>query len=206
MSPDAIKVLWYCSRVKNTFGPDIWQVALGGHSGQNMVNPHPDTFNVRKTTYFQAMAYAFNSTFWDLVRSHSNSIFSNTLDDFSEALALFFAWPKLRKTLHIVAPTMGRMWHVGGVGLGLGGDYKERRNVQNKTSWERTPRFIDLTKASVNQGIRDQFGILCPPWERTSWKTFPDNLCPKKEGTYVHDYNWYDVVCLKQPHVYDKCI
>ena len=46
LSPDFVKVMWYVSEVKRR-NAHIIQFALGGWSGENMINAHPDTFVVR---------------------------------------------------------------------------------------------------------------------------------------------------------------
>lgn len=46
LSKDAIKMIWYMLRIKNSHHKTI-AVGLGGWSGENLINPHPDTVVIR---------------------------------------------------------------------------------------------------------------------------------------------------------------
>ena len=206
LSPDAMKVFFVCRRVKNTFGPDIHAVSLGGFAGSNHINPHPDTIIVRKTVFFQAMTYIFNRTFWELLEPNREQIINlDKQGDFSEAIAYYLGLPRINRELHFVMPTLSRMWHIGKKGLGHYGDYSQEREIEEKPQWEKSPRLMDLRFAQVNDGIRDSFGFLCAPADRKFHRTAKDNVC-----IYTLCNFWEKrrngITCIHQPMVNDNCI
>ena len=205
LSPDAFRVLWFSLRVKNSFGPNIFQVSLGGYAGENVVNAHPNTVVVRKAVFLQPMAYAFNGSFFALLSKHYDRIFVGNVADFSEAIAYALAAKELGLSYHMVVPTLSRMWHVGSVGLGHGGDYSRKRDTDAKPWWADYPTFMDLDKAVVNRGIRDVFGVFCVKSERLSVATFTENVCKGSANRFpLKDRR--RMVCLKQDYVQDPCV
>ena len=47
--------------------PFIHNIALGGHAGQNKINPNPDTFMIIRPMYFQAMAYSMDKEIFEAI-------------------------------------------------------------------------------------------------------------------------------------------
>jgi len=163
LSPDFMQVLWYALQVKNLLAHDILQVALGGWSGENTVNAHPDTFVVRKSYCFQPMAYAFNVSF--VRRLGSEKDFNNfaNISDYCYVVTHLVLREREFQPWNIIVPTLSRMWHVGKLGLGAHGDSRKQRETVRKAPWELVPRLIDLTQVKVNDGVRDNYGFLCHP-------------------------------------------
>ena len=131
---------------------------MGGWAGENIINTHPDTFAVRRSLYFQAMAYTVSDRLYGFLKANERIWVNDSIGDFTESIGAMHG----RKSLPIlmVVPTMARMWHIGAWGMGLSGRGGER-GVEKKSSWADAPRGIDLENAIVNPGLRDVFGFLC---------------------------------------------
>lgn len=73
--------------------------------------------------FFPGMAYAFNASVWrEVKKSRFLTIKAN---DWSEALGWLWVG-----RYDVVVPTLGRMWHIGAIGLGHTGDGKKRRRIE----------------------------------------------------------------------------
>lgn len=53
LSKDAIKMIWYMLGIKNSHYKTVG-VGLGGWSGENLINPHPDTVVIRYVVMIMA--------------------------------------------------------------------------------------------------------------------------------------------------------
>ena len=201
LSPDAIKVLAYGIHVKKS-RQRIVGVGLGGWSGENLINAHPDTFDVRYSAFFPSMAYAFNASFWQEIKASKFMLIRN--DDWSESLGLIINRFMIPRPLFIL-PTLGRMWHVGKTGLGLRGDGSMKRHIQVGAHWLKSPRLINLQTASVNIGVRDIFGFLCKESELQNFFTMRC-LCPGSYNRFPPNRR-FEIICHHiNDSIHDPCL
>ena len=197
LSPDFVKAFWFASHVKNSVAAPISQIALGGWSGSNLVNGHPNTFVVRRAFHFQAMAYGFNSSFFQFLWRHEEKWLHDNKSDFSESIGHFIRGRQL--PFLAVAPTMARMWHIGAKGMGNSGTGGER--IVPPKPWAQTPHFLIPDEAQLNSGIRGLFGFLCPPEKVVNAGRF----CPESYQKFVNEHAFSNK-CVKQDYVSDPCI
>ncbi|EDV21246.1 uncharacterized protein TRIADDRAFT_60274 [Trichoplax adhaerens] len=201
LSPDAIKVFSYGIQVKKS-RQRVIAVGLGGWSGENLINAHPDTFDIRYSAFFPSMAYAFNASFWKTIKTSKFLKIPN--NDWSESLGLIINRFINPRPLFLL-PTLGRLWHVGKAGLGLRGDGSIRRDVQIAAHWLKSPRLINLETASVNTGIRDIFGFVCKESELRNIFTMRC-LCPQSYQRFPPDRR-FEIVCYQfGNYIRDPCL
>ena len=198
LSPDFVKAFWFASHVKSSVATPICQIALGGWSGSNLANGHPNTFAIRRCYYLQPMAYGFNSSFFRFLWRHEDEWLDDNNYDFSESIGRFI---RERQTPFLaVVPTMARLWHIGAKGLGSSGT-GGKRNVAAKPPWARTPHLLVPEQAQLNKGVRDLFGLLCPPEKVLDAGRF----CSDSYAKFVDKYA-FTLKCIKQNYVSDPCI
>ncbi|EDV29675.1 uncharacterized protein TRIADDRAFT_52327 [Trichoplax adhaerens] len=196
LSKDAIKMIWYMLQIKNSRYKTV-AVGLGGWSGENLVNPHPDTVVIRYMLFFPGMAYAFNASVWREIKT--SRFLTIKVNDWSEALGWLWVG-----RYNVIVPTLGRIWHIGAIGLGHTGDGKKRRRIEPNPAWSKSPRLVDLNKITLNTGERDLFGMYCNPSDWTPYMSVKC-MCPKTRSLYPNRKH-FQIVCVKFPGVYDKCI
>ena len=114
LSPDFVKVTWYASEVKRR-NADVIQFALGGWSGENMINAHPDTFVVRTARDLRGIAYGLNQSTWLYFKSLERDYFADTQHDWCESMGLVLGKHNNMTGFRIVVPTLSRIWHIGNV-------------------------------------------------------------------------------------------
>ena len=198
LSPDFFKAYWFASRIYRTAGSEdlfISGVALGGWSGENIINTHPDTFAVRRSIHFQAMAYTVSDRLYGFLTANERLWVNDNISDFSESIGALHR----RKNLPvlIVVPTFGRMWHIGAWGMGLSGK-GAARDIGAKLPWADVTHDTDLGKALVNRGVRDLFGFLC--------KFNGIEACCASSWKKRNKMNMFGLLCVKEPHVLDRCL
>ena len=196
MSLDFIKAYWFASRIYRTVGSrDLFVsgAAMGGWSGENIVNTHQDTFAVCRSRYFQAMAYTVSDLLYGFLKENEGLWVNDTISDFTGNIRALHR--RKERPVVMVVPTLGRMWHIGAWGMGLSG-MGAPRNVEAKPPWAGVKHDIDLEKAVVNPGVRDLFGFLCKlkgfQWTCDNWS---DN---------IRGLNLFRLMCVKQPYVRDR--
>ncbi|XP_028415146.1 uncharacterized protein LOC114538190 isoform X2 [Dendronephthya gigantea] len=111
LSPDFVKVMWYASEVKRR-NADIIQFALGGWSGENMINAHPDTFIVRTARSVRGIAYGINQSTWLYFKSLEKDFKSDNQADWCESMGLVLGKHNDNKGFRIIVPTLSRFWHI----------------------------------------------------------------------------------------------
>ena len=199
LSPDFIKAYWFGSRILRTVASrDLFVagVALGGYSGESIINAHPDTFVVRRAFHFQAMAYTVSDRLYEYLTENEKLWINNAVADFSESISALYRHKG--RLLLMVVPTLSRMWHIGAWGMGWNGKGTSR-DVQRKPSWVDVTRNIDLENAVANVGVRDMFGFLC---KFIGSESNCDDWWPKKRAMP----NMFRLWCVKQPYVFDRCL
>ena len=184
------------------FSLPVAQVALGGWSGENLINAHPDTFVIRTSIYFQPMAYSFTSSFYQFLWRHESKWLNDQNADFSGSLADLVRGSGV--PLLVVVPTMGRMWHIGAKGMGLTGT-GQLRPIEKNPPWKQTHRFIDLDKAELNLGVRDVWGFLCQSIVFDKVTKRDSYLCPGSSDK-KSKLDLFKITCMKQPFVNDRCV
>jgi hypothetical protein len=139
LSPDALLVtaalLWY--KATNALAQRFAvQTALGGWCGENKINARPDTLVVHVGRNFQPIAYTLNASDYARLRAHVLRLRSQPdiprVNDWCEEIGL-----ALHGRVTLLAPTVGRMYHIGAAGLGAAGvsDTKARRNIFAVPPW-----------------------------------------------------------------------
>lgn len=168
LSPDFMEVMWYALTVKNTV-PDTLFSTLQGMGSENLVEHQPDTFVVSQVPVVESICYAFNSTTWKYIKTTEKEAVGYTEKDWPVALGLLLFYDR-NETVQIVAPTISRIWHVGGNDMTSKDDFDNNYDVENKPPWKRAKekRFFNQHKARVLPGIRDMYGRLCHPCELES--------------------------------------
>ncbi|RDD39485.1 hypothetical protein TrispH2_008763 [Trichoplax sp. H2] len=195
LSPDALKVFRYGIYQKNRHNSVI-AVALGGWSGENVINAHPDTFIVRRSFHFPSMAYAFNVSTWKIIKS--SKFLKHRNRDWSEALGDIVN-RRLGWVPYFIVPTLGRIWHIGSQGLGLRGDSSMRRHVELRAHWTKAPRLINFHSAKVNKGYRDLFGFYCGQFILKS------SLCPRSYIRFPPGRR-FDIICIDAGNGPEPCL
>ena len=195
LSPDALKVFKYSMGQKSRY-EGVLAAALGGWSGENVINAHPDTFVIRRSFYFPSMAYAFNVSTWNIIKS--SNFFLHRNRDWSEALGDIVN-KRLGWVPFYIVPTLGRIWHIGSHGLGLKGDSSMIRHVELRAHWTKAPRLINLHTANVNKGYRDLFGFYCGNFVKKS------ALCPSSYFRFPAGRR-FDIICVDAGKGLEPCI
>ena len=79
---------------------------MGGWSGENIINTHPDTFAVRRSGCFQAMAYTVSDRLFGFLKANERIWVNDSISDFSESITIL----QYQKNLPVVmvVPTLGR--------------------------------------------------------------------------------------------------
>lgn len=112
LSPDFMKVTWYASEVKRR-NADVIQFALGGWSGENMINAHSDTFIVRTARELRGIAYGINQSTWLYFKSLESDYYADKQHDWCESMGLVLGKHNNNTGFRIVVPTLSRIWHIG---------------------------------------------------------------------------------------------
>ena len=168
---------------------------MGGWSGENIINTHPDTFAVRRSGCFQAMAYTVSDRLFGFLKANERIWVNDSVSDFSESITILHYQKNL--PVLMVVPTLGRMWHIGAWGMGRGGR-GAARDIEAKPPWADVTHDIDLEQAVVNPGVRDVFGFLC---KFNGFEYTCANSLDKKRKM-----NMFGLLCVKQPYVLDRCL
>jgi len=125
---------------------DVHSIALGGHAGQNKIQPNPDTFLAVRPKHFQAMAYSLDATVFDqidqafLKAQAELQEASQTFLDQNENKLVSADWTmeithkQLLPDLIQLEPSVGRMRHIGRHGMGYNGNGEKHRSFS--TPWE----------------------------------------------------------------------
>lgn len=169
LSPDFMEVMWYALRVKNTV-PDTLFSTLQGMGSENLVEHQPDTFVVSQVPVVESICYAFNVSTWNYIKNTEKEVVGYTEKDWPIALGLLLFYDR-NETVQIVAPTISRIWHVGGHNLiSKDRDEFDNLNSDNLPPWKkaREQRFLNTHRARILPGIRDMYGRLCHPCELES--------------------------------------
>ena len=148
---------------------DVHSIAMGGWSGVNRINAAPNTFLAVRSQYFQAMAYSMNRTLFE----HIHSAFLEyapankhepIVNDWTEEITV----RGFVKNLTILTPSVGRMHHVGAMGMGVFGDGKKERVIY-PPAWESWQIEIHNRSRDVSDfyldplEVTDLFGFICDP-------------------------------------------
>ena len=107
-----MKVTWYASEVKRR-NADVIQFALGGWSGENMINAHPDTFVVRTARDLRGIAYGLNQSTWRYFKTLETEYYADKQNDWCESMGLVLGKASNNTGFKIVVPTLSRIWHIG---------------------------------------------------------------------------------------------
>ncbi|XP_028415145.1 uncharacterized protein LOC114538190 isoform X1 [Dendronephthya gigantea] len=201
LSPDFVKVMWYASEVKRR-NADIIQFALGGWSGENMINAHPDTFIVRTARSMRGIAYGINQSTWLYFKTLEKDFKSDNQADWCESMGWVLGKHNDKKGFRIIVPTLSRFWHIGVHGLGPGGDFNWQRGITAQPNWAYASRLLEPKHAQVNLGLRDLLGFLCQ--YRIDFLDLKDTECLNSFRRWKgKDRN--RIRCAKQPYVHDPC-
>ncbi|XP_028402718.1 uncharacterized protein LOC114525536 isoform X1 [Dendronephthya gigantea] len=201
LSPDFVKVMWYASEVKRR-NADIIQFALGGWSGENMINAHPDTFIVRPSRDLRGIAYGINQSTWLYFKTLEKDFKADKQADWCISMGLALARHNDNTALRFVVPTLSRVWHIGVHGLGPRGNFNEKRGISAEPNWAHASRLLEPEYAQVNLGFRDILGFLCE--NRNKLLSLKEIVCPKSVQRWKRkDRN--RIMCVKQPYVNDLC-
>ncbi|XP_028402717.1 uncharacterized protein LOC114525535 [Dendronephthya gigantea] len=201
LSPDFVKVMWYASEVKRR-NADIIQFALGGWSGENMINAHPDTFIVRTARDMRGIAYGINQSTWLYFKTLEKEFNADKQADWCESMGLVLGKHNDNKGFRIVVPTLSRIWHIGVHGLGPGGDFYWKRGITAQPNWAHASRLLEPKHAQVNLGLRDILGFLCE--SRIEFWFLKETECLNSFARWKgKDRN--RIMCVKQPYVHDLC-
>ena len=198
LAPDAIKSSHFLFKIKKE-NPNVHAIALGGWSGEHLINSKPFTFVIRRSKHFQAMAYGFNMSFFLSVERRWKAGVAKELrirdwtEEISYLLPDAIASPRERKkkgVLYMAVPTMGRMHHIGKNGLGLTGRGSIRKT--NKfPPWYPYSGFLKMKPYRLLPGTRDIFGFTCTPVREVcpcSPKHFPVRARMAYVDKHVHEH------------------
>ena len=91
----------------------IIQFALGGWSGENMINAHPETFVVRTARAVRGIAYGINQSTWLYFKTLESHYYADPQSDWCESMGLVLGKHNNNTGFRIVVPTLSRLWHIG---------------------------------------------------------------------------------------------
>ena len=136
--------------------------------------------------------------------SFEDEILNHEQNDFTDAASIILGkyFQDLGQSYHIASPTLSRAWHIGKKGIGLYSNMS-KRIILPQPPWRRE---IDLDKAMVNPGIRDNFGAYCAPENLTTASYFKKNSCNESLDRYIHDWRFHVVNCVRFASVEDQCM
>ena len=192
LSPDALTVACVLFDAKRN-DPDVHGIALGGWSGEHLINAQPDTLAVRLAFNFQGMAYGIDRRLFAFLQKRRQLVLLNeTLSkqaaihkDWTTAIPMYLGLnlstgKATPAELVLLVPTMGRMYHIGAVGLGQDGNGKRKRHIPPHPPWFPYSNFTHNASFTILPERRDVYGFVCNPL-RTSCKCRnggPDELFP----------------------------
>ncbi|EDO46826.1 predicted protein [Nematostella vectensis] len=192
LSPDFMEVMWFSLYVKNTF-PETLFSTLQGMGSENLVEHQPDTFVISQVPVVESVCYSFNVTAWNYIKKVEKESVAYTEKDWPLALGLLLFYDR-NETVQIVAPTISRIWHVGGKDLSSTDQSDIQFGSDNLPPWKKAKeqRYLNMHKARILPGIRDMYGRLCHPCELESRVTkFPSSNFPCRCFCPVSNFKKY---------------
>jgi alpha-1,6-mannosyl-glycoprotein beta-1,2-N-acetylglucosaminyltransferase len=183
LAPDALLVAAALFQEKSR-RTDIHSICLGGWSGESRILANPDTFLAVRSIYFQAMTYSLDREIFGridakfrLVEGHKTGAYT----DWSEEITV----RRFIINLTQLTPSVGRMWHIGAVGMGWDGSGQIRRDIASKTPWDAWNGTITNWNRNLStyflepNEVTDVFGFVCEPIRSSCGlesKKFPHQL------------------------------
>ena len=177
LAHDGLLVAASLLRTQHTTRPDVHHVALGGAAGINKINADPNAIMVVRPHFFTAMAYSLNVTVFDQIHATFQhlqaSLAGRTQDDLDrqENYIGHADWTMEIIERHFVKdllqlePSVGRMHHIGLVGMGYDGNGRPHQPFP--VPWRFCQTIVANDTRTMDDlvlldGIRDMHGFDCP--------------------------------------------
>jgi len=176
LAPDGLLVAAALLKERRKSATVTHSIVLGGWSGKNRINAHPNTYHMVRSLFFQAMAYSMDRDVFVTVKTQFDALQAKRRNgrltkseqqerqDWTEEIAARNWLVNITQ----LSPSLGRMRHIGEYGMGYTGKGEKRKLVPSapwnyfETELLNASRTIDSFRMFPTD-VTDLYGFVCRP-------------------------------------------